>query len=223
LAGQCSERWPSFFEPMNVLKIVIWGGAVVAAFLVLLLLMSPDPNRQVNAADIEKPMFQSKQETAPIIGQHQNDAEQPGPNSFSARGADIHVPAPTMVAEANSETEVAAQKAPRTRIVPDQPAAAPLSSQASVEANQAQPVEVHLPAALLPLPDNRNWSADDAAAVAALAKDFNDSVMKSANSAQSPADPTYLRAWMTAEWLANERYRSYFGWEAFNALRNAGN
>lgn len=76
---------------------------------------------------------------------------------------------------------------------------------------------VSLPAPFLPLPDSRNWSADDVAGVAALAKDFTDSVV---SSGQSPSDPAYYHAWLTAEWLANERYRSYYGVDAFNALRN---
>ena len=195
--------------------------------LLLSLLMWPDPNRQVGATDAKKPLSLAQQETAPIVEQKQNDPEQPGhaeqasQNSPPNPSVNVVHPARTIVLEADAAaSQVTSNKTGRTKAGSDQPAVAASSSGASPEANEfQQTVEVRLPAPFLPVPPTRKWSSDDLEAVASLAKEFNDSVMTSANFAGSPASPTYYRAWMTAAYLANEEYRSLFGFEAFNALR----
>ena len=157
------------------------------ACLLLSVLLWPDPSRHVDATEVEKPMPQA-----------------PDTNVADPEG--------TTVSEAYKPTEPDFL----TSVVSDQPARTVSSTEASTEANESQPVEVEFPAPFVALPATRKWSDDDVAAVAALAKEFNDAVMGSANSPDSPA---YYDAWMTAERRANEQYRAYFGDEAFNALR----
>jgi hypothetical protein len=101
-----------------------------------------------------------------------------------------------------------------------EPAAAAPSSTPTQTAADPGPVVVqpqpHLPAAFLPLPSVREWNVDDVEAVAGLARQFTNSV---GGPSQNPWDEKYYERWLNEERLVNEQYRSYFGSDAFNALR----
>jgi len=206
---------------MNGPKTVIWGGATIAVTVILFMFLHSHRNSRDVATDRRSVESHPEHtDTGIIVERPGKGAEQADQDTFSARDSVVTGgEAKTIVPQANRVSEAALERTSRPSVVSDQ-GITRAAAAASSEANEAEPVEIRFPAPFHPLPDNRNWSADDAGAVAALAKDFNDSVMNSAN---SPSDPNYYRAWMTAEWLANEKYRSYFGVDAFNALRNPDN
>jgi hypothetical protein len=215
---------------MKLRKVVICSGAIAAAALLLTVLLWPHPTTQGREVANWKPTSSSEPDNASlVVAQDQRDAGGADHNSPVNDELNVAGQAGATVAEATNARDPVYKKARRAAAGSEQPTmsafASELSPDSSAQSNEAPvvqgpPVQVHLPAPFLPLPDTRQLSSDDAEAVGRLAQEFNDSVV---NSGQSPADPAYLRAWMTAEWLANERYRSYFGWEAFDALRNTEN
>ena len=126
-----------------------------------------------------------------------------------ASGANVD--SATIVPQAESPVPVPAFEAkPATRVTRRVPALGP-------EQIPSQVSDPHLPVVFLPLPSGRNWNADDAEAVGALARQFTESVV---GPSQSSTDPAYYQRWINQERIVNEQYRSYFGSDAFNGVRN---
>jgi hypothetical protein len=220
-----------FEKQMNLRKIIIWSGATVAVTLLLGLLLFAHPTNRGRKSTNWKLTSTSKKDDAGLtVVQNLRDAGGVDHNRRANHELNVASAARARtVARASNASDPVYDKARRAGAGSEQPGGSTFpsapSSEPSAPSNemplvQGPPLQIHLPAPFLPLPDTRTWSSDDAAGVARLAQEFNDSLV---SSGQSPADPAYLHAWMTAEWLANERYRSYFGIEAFNALRNTGN
>lgn len=147
------------------------------------------------------------------------------PSEWSAvlPGANVVAPAfPTSVSVPAQEPFVGST-VPGQTIAPPLARAVPANSAASVGValfGTSETLTMNPPLAFTV--DPKNFTPEQQTALARIQNQFLKAI---GDANQDPADPAYAERWLTAQEIADQSYRTFFGWTAFSQmqLERAGN